>query len=180
MTRSRYRFLGNDAPYFLTMTINQWLPVFTRPATVEVILDSWRFLQAHHDFRLHGYVIMENHLHLLARAPELDRDVQRFKSFTAKRLIAVLQEAGARRLLNMLRLFKAEGKMDSTYQVWEEGSHPQRIEHEAVMRQKLDYLHYNPVKRGYVDLPEHWRWSSARDYLGQPGLIEVDTGWLGP
>jgi len=79
----------------------------------------------------------------------------------------------------MLRLFKAEGKMDSTYQVWEEGSHPQRIEHEAVMRQKLDYLHYNPVKRGYVDLPEHWRWSSARDYLGQPGLIEVDKDWLG-
>ncbi|MBK1646163.1 transposase [Thiocapsa imhoffii] len=178
MTRSRYRFLGNDAPYFLTMTISQWLPIFTRPATVEVILDSWRYLQAHRGFRLHGYVILENHLHLIARAPELDRDVQRFKSFTARQLIRVLEEAGARRLLTMLRLFKDEGKRESTYQVWEEGSHPQRIEHEAVMRQKLDYVHNNPVKRGYVDLPEHWRWSSARDYLGQPGLIEVDTRWL--
>jgi hypothetical protein len=68
----------------------------------------------------------------------------------------------------MLRLFKAPYKVQSDYQVWEEGSHPQRIEDEAVMRQKLDYLHYNPVKRGYVDLPEHWRWSSARTYLGQP------------
>ena len=47
------------------------------------------------------------------------------------------------------------------------------------MRQKLDYIHYNPVKRGYVDVPEHWRYSSARDYLGQPGLIEIDKGWSG-
>ena len=75
MTRSRYRFLGNDAPYFLTMTIASWLPVFTRPATVEVILDSWRYLQAHHDFRLHGYVILENHLHLVARSPGLQAAV---------------------------------------------------------------------------------------------------------
>lgn len=79
----------------------------------------------------------------------------------------------------MLRLFKGEGEMESTYQVWEEGSHPQRIEHEDVMRQMLDCIHDNPVKRGYVDAPEHWRYSSARDYLGQPGLIEIDKGWSG-
>ncbi|WP_207896036.1 hypothetical protein [Thiobaca trueperi] len=42
-----------------------------------------------------------------------------------------------------------------------------------------NYIHYNPVKRGDVDVPEHWRYSSARDYLGQPGLIEIDKGWSG-
>jgi hypothetical protein len=46
---------------------------------------------------------------------------------------------------------------------------------EAVMREKLDYIHQNPVKRGYVDEPEHWRYSSARDYAGRKGLVEVDT-----
>jgi len=45
------------------------------------------------------------------------------------------------------------------------------------MRQKLDYIHYNPVKRGYVDLPEHWRYSSACDYIGQKGLVEVNRVW---
>jgi putative transposase len=179
MTRSRYRFLGNDAPYFLTMTIKNWLPVFTRPETVAVLFDSWSYLQTQRDFRLHGYVILENHLHLIARAPELDRDIQSFKSYTAKGLLKALETARAHRLLEMLRLFKAPNKVESTYQVWEEGSHPQRIEDEDVMRQKLDYIHFNPVKRGYVDLPEHWRWSSARTYLGQPGLVPVDTGWLG-
>ncbi len=46
MTRSRYRFLGNGAPYFLTMTINDWLPVFTRPETVAVLFESWRTKQS--------------------------------------------------------------------------------------------------------------------------------------
>ncbi|MNG28006.1 hypothetical protein D3C84_1132010 [compost metagenome] len=44
---------------------------------------------------------------------------------------------------------------------------------ETVMRQKLDYIHFNPVKRGYVDLPEQWRYSSARNYAGMEGLIEI-------
>jgi putative transposase len=178
MTRSRYRFLGSDAPDFLIMTVNNWLPIFTRPESVDVILDGWRFLQAQRGFVLHGYVILENHVHLVARSPQIGKDIQSFKSYSAKRLLKVLEAHGAERLLRMLALFKRRHKTASRYQVWEEGSHPQRIEHEAVMRQKLDYIHQNPVKRGYVDLPEHWRWSSARSYAGGEGLIEVDTAWL--
>ena len=45
------------------------------------------------------------------------------------------------------------------------------------MLQKLEYAHYNPVRRGFVDKPEDWRYSSARNYAGQPGLIEVVTDW---
>ena len=177
MTRSRYRFLGPDAPYFLTLTVNHWLPVFTRPETVEVLYDGWRYLCEHHAFELYGYVILENHLHLIARSPDLGKDIQRFKSYSAKRIIEVLVAHRAKRLLRMLELFKRRHKTKSTYQVWEEGSHPQRIEDEEVMRQKLEYIHHNPVKRGYVDLPEHWRWSSARNYAGQDGLIELSTAW---
>ena len=80
-------------------------------------------------------------------------------------------------MLELLALFKRPHKTESTYQVWEEGSHPQLIGSEAVMRQKLEYIHQNPVKRGYVELPEHWRYSSARDYHGLKGLIEVDRAW---
>ena len=45
------------------------------------------------------------------------------------------------------------------------------------MRQKIEYIHFNPVKRGYVDEPEHWRYSSARDYAGIAGLPEVCNTW---
>jgi hypothetical protein len=45
------------------------------------------------------------------------------------------------------------------------------------MWQKIEYIQMNPVKRGYVDDPLHWRWSSARNYARQAGLIEVVTDW---
>ena len=72
-----------------------------------------------------------------------------------------------------LAFYKIKHKVDSQYQFWQEGTHPKQILNEEMMRQKLDYIHYNPVKRGYVDLPEHWRYSSARNYAGQTGLIEI-------
>ena len=116
-------------------------------------------------------------MHNIASSADLSRDMQRFKSYTAKRIIDYLEQTQATRVLELLALFKRAHKTESQYQVWEEGSHPQLIESEAVMRQKLDYIHQNPVKRGYVDLPEHWRHSSARNYLGQEGLIEVVRAW---
>jgi REP element-mobilizing transposase RayT len=177
MPRSRYRVLRAQCPHFLTATVNHWLPLFTRPETVEIVLGSWRYLQREAGFTLYGYVILENHIHLVAASPDLSRDIQRFKAYTAKEIIACLEASGARKMLELLALFKRAHKKESSYQVWEEGSHPQIIESEAVMRQKLDYIHRNPVKRGYVDPPEHWRYSSARDYAGLKGLIEVARAW---
>ena len=177
MPRSRYRILNGHSPNFMTATINHWLPLFTRPATVNIVLDSWRFLQRENDFTLYGYVILENHLHLIAASDDLSRDMQRFKSYTDKEIIAYLEQCQSTKLLELLALFKRRHKTESTYQVWEEGNHPQIIETEAVMHQKLEYIHQNPGKRGYVDLPEHWRYSSARNYAGQEGLIEVTRMW---
>ena len=113
----------------------------------------------------------------MAGSPQISKYTQRFKSYTARRIIDYLEVVNARGLLDLLELFKRAHKTRSKYQLWEEGSHPQRIESDHVMRQKLEYIHHNPVKRGFVDLPEHWRWSSARDYAGDEGLIEVDRDW---
>ena len=102
-------------------------------------------------------------MHLIAASDDLSRDMQRFKSHTAKEIIAYLEQHQATNTLELLALFKRRHKTESTYQVWEEGNHPQIIETETVMRQKLEYIHQNPVKRGYVDLTEHWRYSSVRN-----------------
>jgi putative transposase len=177
MPRSRYRVRQESCPHFLTATVNHWLPLFTRPETVNIVLDSWRFLQREAGLVIYGYVILENHLHLVAKSENLSEDIQRFKSFTVREIIAYLESRDSSRLLELLVLFKRSHKTESRYQVWEEGSHPQLIESEIMMRQKLDYIHQNPVKRGYVDQPEHWRYSSARNYAGQEGLIEVMQVW---
>jgi REP element-mobilizing transposase RayT len=118
-------------------------------------------------------------MHCILEAPDLRQQVHDFKAFTAKELLRYLEQNKAQKLLEQLAFFKKAHKTDSRYQFWEEGSHPQLIQTEEMLRQKLDYIHHNPVKRGYVEDAVHWRYSSARDYLGNEGLIPVFTDWFG-
>jgi len=178
MTRSRYRFYETEYPYFMTCSIVGWLPVFTRPKATQIVLDSWRYLQLERQFKLLGYVILENHLHLIASAPEISDVMQRFKSFTARQIVTHLEARGERMLLEQLADHKLSHKTQSEHQVWQEGSHPQQMQNDDMLWQKLQYVHENPVRRGYVDDPLHWRYSSARNYARQPGLIDVITDWM--
>ena len=113
--------------------------------------------------RLYGYVVLENHLHFIAQASDLSQCVSSFKSFTARQIIDQLEARGAESLLERLHFAKRAHKLDRAYQLWQEGSHAELVYSPAVMRQKLDYIHNNPLKRGYVDQAEHWRYSSARN-----------------
>jgi putative transposase len=176
MGRSRYTITQPDQPHFVTLTVLHWIPVFTRPATVDIILDSLRHLMTE-GLQVYAYVILENHLHLVVQSPQLDKDMARLKAFTAKQLIRYLDEHNVKTILEQLAFYKKAHKTDRAYQFWQEGVHPELIQNEAMMRQKVEYIHHNPVKRGYVDKAEHWRYSSARNYLGQPGLLEVCRLW---
>jgi putative transposase len=175
--RDRWRFYESRFPYFMACTVVGWLPVFTRPATVQVIADSWKYLQQKRDVAIFGYVVMENHLHWIARMPDPATDAGDFKSYTARRIIDLLVEKGEGGLLGQLECHKDRRKTDRPYQLWQEGSHPEQIQNEETLRQKLEYAHNNPVKRGYVADPAHWLYSSARNYAKLPALIEIDTRW---
>ncbi len=176
MGRSRYIITQPEQPHFITVTVLHWIPVFTRPDTVEILLDSLRFLMKE-GLQVYAYVILENHMHLVLQSQQLDRDVARFKSFTAKRLIRYLDENSIKPILEQLAFYKKAHKYDRAYQFWQESVHPEWIQNEAMMRQKVEYIHHNPVKRGYVDKAEHWRYSSARNYAGDSGLLEVCRQW---
>lgn len=177
MARTRYQFAEHNLPHFLTCTVVEWLPVFTRPETAQVLFDSWAYLQQHDDLRLYGFVVLENHLHAVAQAPRLPDCWARFKSYTARQIIDLLEARHAILLLERLRFAHKAQREDRTHQLWQEGSHPQCIQDEAMLRQKPDYIHQNPVKGGFVDEPEHRRWSSARCYAGRKGVIEIFTNW---
>ena len=176
MGRSRYRVVDPRLPHFVTCTVLHWIPVFTRPETVDILFDSLRFLMRD-GLRIYAYVILENHLHLVVQSEQLEKDMARFKTFTAKRLIQYLNEHRVDRILQQLAFYKKAHKADRAYQFWQEGIHPEWIQNAEMMRQKVEYIHQNPVKRGYVDLPEQWRYSSARNYLGQDGLLDVFMAW---
>lgn len=179
MGRSRYGFGDPEAPHFMTCTTLSWTPIFTRPETVEIILDSIRFLQRESSLKVYGYVILENHMHWIAQSGNLPTDVKRFKSFTARKIVDYLEELHVRGVLDKLAYGRKRHKTGSDYQVWQEGSHPQEILSPDMLRQKLEYIHENPVMRGYVDEPTCWRYSSARNYAGREGLIEVFVDWIG-
>ena len=177
MGRSLYKIYEPSAPHFLTCTIINWIPVFTRQSTVQIILDSFTHLQKECGVKLYGYVILENHLHWIAQAENLPKEIHRFKSYTAKMLVQYFEQHKITKILEQFAFYKKNYKTDRTYQIWQEGSHPQLIQNDEMLIQKLDYIHYNPVKRGYVDDPVHWRYSSARNYAGNLGLIEIYRNW---
>jgi REP element-mobilizing transposase RayT len=175
MGRSRYYITEVDKPHFMTCTIMEWLPIFTRPETMQILLDCWQYQRLHSELRLYGYVVLENHLHLIAKAPDLRRCMSSFKSFTARQIINYLQAQHATKLLERLKFSKRAHKLDRDYQFWQEGVHAELILNEVMMREKLTYIHANPVKRGYVSLPEHWRYSSASFYEQGTGLLTMDN-----
>jgi REP element-mobilizing transposase RayT len=148
-----------------------------RPEAVDILLGSLRFLQKEKQVMIFGYVIMENHLHLIAKSHDLSAHLQQFKSYTATQILDLLKRRCATRLLDQFRFHKKRHKKESTHQFWEDGNHPQQIDTDKMMLQKLEYSHNNPVRRGYVDDPICWRYSSARNYAGQPGLIDIVTEW---
>jgi putative transposase len=178
MGRSRYKIGETANPYFITCTIVGWQPAFTSPDLVEIVLDSWRFLRERERMSLLGYVVMENHLHFIGTGENLSKELGDFKSYTARCIIDRLRETGRSSTLDLLRHFKLPHKVDREHQFWQEGSHPQMIADEAMMWQKLDYIHKNPVRRGYVDDPIHWRYSSARNYAKLPALVPVIVDWM--
>ena len=85
MTRTRYKIYNDQKPYFLTMTIVEWVPLFMNPEIVALIYKSLNFVRNERNVLIYGYVIMEHHLHIIVSSPELSKTIKEFKSFTARR-----------------------------------------------------------------------------------------------
>jgi len=117
MGRSRYTIQDERAPHFLTCTVVDWLPVFANPRAAGIVLDSLAFLQKNGRVTLWAYVLMENHMHMIASAERLSREVQAFKSFTARRIVDSLEEMGAYAMLGKLQRAKLAHKHDRKHQV---------------------------------------------------------------
>ena len=185
---SRYKILDQQGLNFMTCTIKGWVDLFTRQVYRDIVLDSWRYCQQHKGFRLHGYTFMPNHIHLIAscRAPYRLSDVMRdWKHFTATAFLEYLHDAAqpeSRRewLLYMFQFF-AQGKQ--AHQLWEHDNHPIALFSPEVVLQKLQYIHLNAVRAGFVQAEEHWLYSSApyyttlADEIPHEPLIEIAPVW---
>ena len=81
--------------YFITLTVVDWIDVFTRPQYKQILIDAFRFCQQNKGLNIHAYVIMTNHVHLIVsrrtEAPPLSDIVRDFKKFTAQQLLKAIQ-----------------------------------------------------------------------------------------
>ena len=178
---SKYKFDDPDGVYFVTMTVVEWIDVFSRPVYKHIIIDSLIFAQKGKGLILHAWVMMSNHLHLIVSASEgccLSDIIRDFKKFTAKKIISVIQEnPDESRKGWMLWIFKSHGKRNPNntfYQFWIQDNHPVELDTNKKLSQRLDYLHENPVRAEIVDETWHYIYSSAIDYAGGSGMIKVD------
>lgn len=165
--RSRYKITEKDGIYFITSSIVWWIPVFTSQKYFDILIDSFKFCQREKGLKIYAYTILDNHFHAIVAALKLSNIIQSLKSFTAKQIIEQLKKDDKRWLLNILAWQKKPHKEKSEHQVWQEGFHPQLIFSEEMLVQKIEYIHYNILKRGIVTCPEHWRYSSAGCFAGE-------------
>ncbi len=188
----RRKITDQYATYFLTLTIVGWIDLFTRKQCAQLILDSFRYCQQKKGLILYAYVIMGSHLHILASAREgssgLSAILRDFKSFTSKEIIKWITDNRKESRRHWLsRTFKLYGKYNSNnevYQIWQQYNCPIQCITPSFTRQKLNYIHNNPVKAGIVDRAEEYRWSSARNYIGRNDVpLEVTFidahSWVG-
>lgn len=173
--RSRYRIHDSGSAHFVTSTIVEWIPVFTEKAYCDVVTASLAFCRKEKGLRLYAYAVLDNHLHLLVESTDLGQVLQSFKRHTARKILQLAEQTRRSWLLNQFSHYKARHKRQSEHQVWQEGFHPKQIQSREMLAQKVHYIHENPVRRGYVDAPEHWRYSSARNYiLNDHSVLEID------
>jgi len=179
---TRYRFGDNEMPHFITTTVINWIDVFSRETYMQILVESLRYCIDNKGLRLHAWVIMSNHIHLVASAREghqLVDIIRDFKKFTSRNIIdAITNNVQESRKDWMIWMFKRAGERNGnndTYQFWQQNNHPIELSTNKMMDQRLTYTHENPVMAGYVWEPQHYRYSSAIDYYTElTGLLPVE------
>ncbi len=175
----KYKFRNQEKLYFVSFAAVYWIDLFIRPVYVEVVLESVKHCQVTKGLEVYEWCIMPSHIHLIIGTSDKPmQDILRdLKSYTSRKLKEEIQENPAEsRKEWILRMMERAGKLNgnnSGWQLWQQHNQPIELSDNSMLDQKLDYLHMNPVVSGFVSESEHWRWSSAIDYTGGRGLLEI-------
>jgi REP-associated tyrosine transposase len=175
-----YNIRNQDNLHFLTCTVIDWVNVFDTPLYAQVIVDSFNYCIENKGLELYAWCLMPNHLHFIGRGKDgirLQDIIRDFKKFTPKRTIeAIFLNENETQKSTLLNKFESAGKVNNNntyHQFWQQHNHPIELDTNDLMDQKLNYIHMNPVKASLIDVPEEYPYSSAIDYAGGQGLINV-------
>ena len=153
--------------YYFTAVAHHRLPIFRTEMLCQVLCDAYSEARANHHILILAYVIMANHVHALVYSEKDMRDVLRLlNGVSARRIIEYLKDNDFRE-----SLFKLRGETrerNHKHSVWQHHTDSLEIFGEDTFRQKVEYIHMNPVRAGLVSDPKEYRFSSARQWACNP------------
>ena len=180
MSSENYRVENQNAVYFLTFTVTDWVDVFTRLNYRSIIVESLDYCRKNKGFKLYAWCLMTNHIHLVCSVDQPFRMtdfIRDFKQFTAKKVLHDIETLPESRRDWMLYRFEFAGKFDNRiekYRFWQDKSHPVELPTNEMIDQRINYIHQNPVRSGLVARDEDYLYSSARNYAGLSNVLEID------
>ena len=122
---------------------------------------------------------MSNHLHLVCQAKEgigISAIIRDLKKFTSKTIVSLIGEIPESRREWLLYRFEFAGKYDNRikkYKFWQETNHAVLLENAEMIDQRVNYIHENPVRSLVVANTYEYLFSSAVDYAGEKGYVDV-------
>jgi len=175
----KYKVGDSQIPHFITFTIVDWVDIFIRRIYKDILIDSIKYCQKEKGLKVHAWVIMSSHLHMIVstNGKPLQSIVRDLKKYTSREIIKAIKNSSESRNHWMLKKFEYAAirtKRGGNYKVWQDGFHPIQLDTNEMIDQRLQYIHQNPVVAGIVDREESYIYSSAKDYHGGKGLIELD------
>ncbi|MFT3676829.1 MAG: transposase [Chitinophagaceae bacterium] len=181
MDKGGYQIRSQAAIHFVTFSVVEWVDVFTQKMYRDIVLDSIKSCQENKGLLLHCWCIMSNHLHLIlsAKNNDLSNLLRDFKKFTSKEILSAIEANQRESRRNwMLSIFRDAGQRNSrnkNYQFRRQDNQPQELYSSAFIFQKMNYIHNDPVEAGIVEKPEHYMYSSAKDYYftKKCGLLDL-------
>ncbi|MGB5270169.1 MAG: transposase [Eudoraea sp.] len=164
----------------MSFTTVHWLDVFTRQLYFSILAESINHCRKEKGMEVLAYCLMSNHVHLFFRSVNGDPSglFRDFKGFTARELIKAIKENPQEsRKEWMLRIMERAGKQKSNVikrQFWQQHNKPIELWSGKVIKQKMEYIHKNPVVQGFVTDPVDWKYSSARNYADDETVLKID------
>jgi len=176
-------FKSQDANIFhyTTSVCYRRVPVFRSEKACELFMETLAETRRRNPFKLIGYVVMPDHVHLILNP--LGKDIRlvmgRIKSTSARSIIDWLDQSGHVASLKKLALDIPQ-KRGHTHAVWLKDFSSIDLWSPKFIRQKLNCIHLNPVRAGLCKHPADWNWSSYRAYLPhEPGGVPIEVDWQG-
>ena len=175
MTKRLKRYYGKGHLHFLTFSCYRRLPLLGTVRARNLFVKELRKVREEYGFLLIGYVVMPNHVHLLISEPKKRTPstvLQMLKQRVSRRM---RKRKGASQRGQLSFPFCTDGKEGRSF--WQARFYDFNVYSRGKIKEKLNYMHANPVIRHFVKHPKDWPWSSWSNYMkSEAGLIEID-GW---